>query len=105
MVTRRKLHTVKAASASIRIDKAEPNAALINFRLSSGDHLEIGMNATCLNEFLSKRREPSKQRRFCVQTGIRSLLGTSNCLGWLEAPNARRWSAPAAIATTELSTT
>jgi hypothetical protein len=52
MVTRGKLHTVKAASASVRIDKAEPNASHIRFRLSSGDHLEVGMNRHVLERIL-----------------------------------------------------
>src|SRR5262245_36387318 len=56
MVARGKLHTVRAASASVRINKAEPNAAHISFRLSSGDHLEVGMNRHLLERILAQAK-------------------------------------------------
>jgi hypothetical protein len=56
MATRKQLHTAEAVSAAVRIDKDEPTMAYVNFRLSSGDHLDIGMGRHVLERILAQAK-------------------------------------------------
>jgi hypothetical protein len=56
MATRKQLQTAEAVSAAVRIDKDEPTMAYVNFRLSSGDHLDIGMGRHVLERILAQAK-------------------------------------------------
>jgi hypothetical protein len=53
MARRKQLHTAESA---VRIDKDEPTMAYVNFQLSSGDHLKIGMGRHVLERILAQAK-------------------------------------------------
>jgi hypothetical protein len=75
MVTRKQLDTAEAVSAAVRIDKDEPTMAYMNFRLSSGDHLDIGMGRHVLERILAQAKESHRRSAASRSEALKRLFG------------------------------